>query len=378
MSEKLAVFGASGFIGSALCERLFFHEDYDFTAFIRSAGNAAGIARMPIEMKSVDLLNAAQLRNALNGFDVVVNCSRGPAPVMIYGLKNLIKSAKKSGVRKFIHISSISIYGLSQPLPPTTDETAPPKPDSGYGAMKLKQDGMVFETHQSGLPSVILCPSIIYGPFSLYILGLSQSLRSQQAQVVDEGKHAANLVHVYNLVEAILAAIRCDDGAGERYFVNDPNPPTWKVFYENLQALLGINDVLPSISRAEALKALAPEAPQREHRFSDNIKILFSGEFRRALSMIPAFKAVNDFAANLFNRLSPETQAKFRHKLEKPAPVAGKETQRNLNPEFLRAQIRRNYFSSEKLARELNYKPTLDYTQGLETLKSWLRFAGVI
>ena len=376
MSKRLAIFGASGFIGSALCERLFFHGDYDFVAFIRSAGNAAGIARLPIPIQSVDLLDAQALREALKGFDVVVNCSRGDSAVMLYGLKNLLNAAKRNRIGKFVHISSISIYGLDLALPPVTDETSPPKPDSGYGETKLKQDGMVFDAHRSGVPSVVLCPSIIYGPFSDYLLGLCRGLLARQVRLVDDGQHPANLVHVYNLVEAILAAVRTEQGTGERYFVNDPPGQTWKTFYHDMQTMLGIDNGLASVGRSEALKLLT-QKQTHDHRFSDNIKVLLSGEFRQALSMIPMFKHANDFAASVFNRLSPSVQMRFRQRLEKPMPLK-KQAGHDFNPELLRAQVRRNYFSSEKLANNLKYRPVLQYDHGLATVKSWLHFATVI
>ena len=37
---KLGIFGASGFVGSALCERLYFEREFDFVCFVRSTGNA--------------------------------------------------------------------------------------------------------------------------------------------------------------------------------------------------------------------------------------------------------------------------------------------------------------------------------------------------
>ena len=47
-----------------------------------------------------------------------------------------------------------------------------------YGVMKLKQDEMIFDMYASGIPSIIICPSNISGPYSVYMLGAIQNLSS--------------------------------------------------------------------------------------------------------------------------------------------------------------------------------------------------------
>jgi len=182
------VFGASGFVGSALCERLFFDKEHDFVAYIHTYGAAARIGRFPIDIRSINVLDYNQVRQALNGCSTIVNCSRGDELVLLNGLRNIIRAAKKNNIQKFIHIGSVAIYG-DDPQPQSTCEAAVPDPGSNrYGVQKLKQDQMIFRLNRCGMPAVILCPSNIYGPYSPFVLQAVSKLRAQEVVLVDDGR----------------------------------------------------------------------------------------------------------------------------------------------------------------------------------------------
>jgi len=87
---RIAIVGASGFVGAALIERLYFDEAwkdrFDFTAFIHGFGNAARITRLPVKIEALDLLDLPRVQAALAGFDTVINCTRGDSALMLKGL----------------------------------------------------------------------------------------------------------------------------------------------------------------------------------------------------------------------------------------------------------------------------------------------------
>ena len=374
---KIAVLGASGFVGSTLCERLFFEKKYDYLPLIHSFGNAARLSRFPIELKTVDLLNFEKLKGALLGCDIIVNCSRGGSVVLIKGLENLIKAAKKCKIKRFVHIGSLAIYG-DDPAADSQNEEGSPNPGSNYGILKLKQDKMIFDLHKSGIPSIILSPSNISGPYSPFVYRAVQKLLSGQIVLVDEGKYPSNLVHVSNLVEAILTIIEKDTCWGDRYFVNEVEQTTWKEFYEELNEMCGINYEFQYVSREKVLDSLANNQSQQKNKLLDNVKILFSGEFRDALAMIPFFRWANEKAYNFFKNLNPELQMKFRKKLEQPIRVKEEKNSLDLTQQFVKVQTRKIYHSPAKLIKTFNYEPKLSYEQRIRTTKSWLKFANII
>jgi len=95
--RRIAVVGASGFVGSALVERLLVQGADEVVPFIHSSGNAMRLARRGIELRMLDLLDSTQVEAALSGITHVVNCSRGDEDVMLTGLRNLLAASRKRG-----------------------------------------------------------------------------------------------------------------------------------------------------------------------------------------------------------------------------------------------------------------------------------------
>ena len=378
---RIAIVGASGFVGAALIERLYFdpawRDRFEFVAFIRGFGNAARITRLPIQIESLNLLDASRVRTALTGFDTVVNCTRGDTALMLKGLGNLMRAAEQNRVRKFVHLSSVTIYG-EDPTSDSAREDAPLNPNrSAYGDMKAAQDEMVFTMHRRGLPSIILCPSNIGGPYSGLIIDAVAKLAAGEIVLVDEGRYPTNIVHVDNLVEAILCALQSDNGWGERYFVNEAEPVTWREFFGDLAGMLGIEPDFPQVTRDDVLRHMGSDRPARPG-LKSQAGALLSTEFREGLSVVPAFKSLNDSAKGVLNSLSPTWQERIRRRITRPTIIHPVRETRSLEHKLTTVQIRRVYHSPEKIVRQLGYKHLLDRPRGMETTRRWLEFANLI
>ena len=96
----------------------------------------------------------------------VVNANPGRgADVMMRGLINLLESAKKHGVERFVYISSSMVYGdfEDQVL-----EDADCAPQGQYGIMKLAGEWLVKDyARKTGMEYVIIRPSAVYGPLDV-------------------------------------------------------------------------------------------------------------------------------------------------------------------------------------------------------------------
>ncbi|HEY9446059.1 MAG TPA: NAD(P)-dependent oxidoreductase, partial [Burkholderiales bacterium] len=138
--RRIAVVGASGLVGSTLTERLLAQGADEIVPFIHSSGNAMRLARRGVELKMLDLMEPTQVEAALAGVTHVVNCSRGSDEVMLTGLSNLLAASRKHRVERFVHLSSVAVYG-DPPPPESSAEDAPALPARGtYGWIKLQQD----------------------------------------------------------------------------------------------------------------------------------------------------------------------------------------------------------------------------------------------
>jgi nucleoside-diphosphate-sugar epimerase len=371
---RMAILGASGFVGSTLCERLFGSEEFEFVPYVHSFGNTARLARFPIKLVPLDVMSPGRLQEALAGCDIVVDLTRGLPVQMVAMMKNIVQAARHARVKKVIHLSSIAIYGR-YPGPETRDESAAPSPDDDYGLAKWQQDELLFKMHRAGVPAVALCPANIYGPYAPFILRTARQLRDGEVVLVEGGKTPTNNVHVANVVEAILAAARSDAGWGERYFINDRDPVCWRDYFEDMQRILKLDAVLPSAARADVLQAL--NRPKPTARFRDNFTALLSGEFRQALSHLPLFRRFNTFVYNKFIQCSLEFQDRARARLHRPTVIPKDKLPPDLENRCVTEQLRSVYHSPDKIMTKLGYKHALTYRQGMETVRQWLEFANI-
>ena len=109
--------------------------------------------------------------------EVIIHCASFPrqkvvnanpqhgADVMMRGLINLLESAKKHGVERFVYISSSMVYGdfTDQVL---EDDAC--NPQGQYGIMKLAGEWLVKDyARRTGMEYVIIRPSAVYGPLDV-------------------------------------------------------------------------------------------------------------------------------------------------------------------------------------------------------------------
>jgi len=379
---RLGILGASGFVGSALVDRLFFDPEYrdryDVTAFIHSFGNAARLSRLPIKVQALDLLDYDNVLSTLVGCDCIVNCTRGDSLLMLNGHKNLLRALKKVGTRKFIHLSSVAIFG-DNPLPESQSEDAAPHPKrNAYGEIKATQDEWVLKLNEQGVPSIILCPSNIGGPYSSLIVDAVRKVAAREIVLVDDGRFATNIVHVDNLVQSILTAVESDTGWGERYFANEAEPVTWKQFYTDLAAMVGVDADFPVVSREEIVRHMEGKQTGPSQGVKSQIGTMVSRDFRDAIGIVPAIKKMDDAAMGLFNRMNPGLKEKLRGKLRKPITINEARASQHMDHKLVTAQIRRFYHSPEKIINRLGYKPLFNYEEGMRTTQKWLEFCNII
>ena len=96
----------------------------------------------------------------------VVNANPGwGADVMMRGLINLLESAKKHGVERFVYISSSMVYGDFEDQVREDDDC---HPIGQYGIMKLAGEQLVKDySRKTGMEYVIIRPSAVYGPLDV-------------------------------------------------------------------------------------------------------------------------------------------------------------------------------------------------------------------
>lgn len=375
-TSKVVILGASGFVGTTLTERLLKRPGLEVVPVIHSAGSAWRLARRTNPLVQVDAMDQTALRAVLRGATHVVNCTRGDRGFMINGLQSILKACRAEGVGRLVHLSSVMVYGD----PPHLDshhEDAPTNPPPGkdsYGMIKLEQDKMVQAAAAAGLPSVVLCPPNISGPFSGYIAGIVNGLRNGSFALVDDGAGPCNLIDVRNLCHAIELALDADSAAldGSRMFVTDSDQVSWRDLVTELMELSG-TDQVRYIEREELLRLVARGAPRQASSLWGSIRHLVSSDVRAALRKDPLLAKLDHAARAAVTKLGSGMETKLRLSIEGPTPVSRPDPYANLTVGLCAQQLREVRHLNERAEKMLGFKPPANFKQSMSDFRAWYR-----
>ena len=370
--SKVAIFGASGFVGATLAERMLAKNEHEIVPIIRSPGNAWRLSRHSnMDLCQVDLLSGQGMDKALKGVDYVINCTRGTNDDMLQGLNKLIKASKQHKVKRFVHLSSVMVFG-DPPLAPTEDSPTVEQPVETYGGVKLKQDKMVITAAKEGLSASILVPPNISGPYSDYLLGLLGTINSGEFALMDNGVAPSNLVDVQNLCQAIELAMTEGRNDASRYFITDDETTTWSDMIGDLQDLQVTEAEMMSISRSELEQAvIEPPAPKGSIGLS--MKHLVSSHIREALRKDPLWEKFDLTMRGLVASMGSKIEDTLRLSIEGEALVNKRKEGLKFNARICGQQLREGRHSIARARSELGYSPEVSYRQSMDNFKTWYR-----
>lgn len=366
---RVALIGASGFLGGETWRALSADPAFEVTPFARSTGSSWELLRQGIVPQRLDLMDAEATNGALRGFDAVANCSRTSGPDMAPTIRNLLAAAKAAGVRRFVHISSVAVYG-DPPPPEAVHEGAPTNPTTNYGRFKLGQDRLVEEAASAGLPSVILCPPNITGPGSAVVTEVLDALRAGALPLVDAGDTPVSTVDVGNLAHAIVQALKSDVADGRRLFVTDPGRVTWGDMVAELARLAPGFPPPAAIDRATLARmrdALAEPTPS----LGKAAARLASGELRQVLARDPWWAGRLGDLKKLVLGLPPAIATPLKSALSSPASVPRRSPWAHINTRVAAQQLRGVAHSSAAAEAVIGYRPPYSFAQSMAAFRRW-------
>jgi nucleoside-diphosphate-sugar epimerase len=367
---RIAVVGASGFVGTALVDRLC-ESTLEIVPLIHTSGNAMALARRGLALRSLDLLNPGEVNAALQGVTHVVNCSRGSNEVMVQGLRNLLRACRKNGVRRFVHLSSVAVYGDPPPVE-SVIEGAQANPERGsYGWIKLKQDDMIAAAAREGLSSIALCPPNISGPGSYFLVSLVDALRGGTFALLEDGATPCNLVDVTNMVRAIELALDSGPGDGRRVFVTDDDDATWGSVIDALMPLTGGTKRPLSVPR-EALAQRSTGSGSRSYSVIRSLKHIFSSDVRQAIRKDPLWAKLDVGLRTTVATLGRPLEDKLRLLIEGPVAVPKVDGRSPISP-LSRQQLRGVRHSCSLAKKVLFYRPSYTGKESMNAFSRWYR-----
>src|SRR5690606_29067558 len=117
---------------------------------------------------------------------------------------------------RFVHVSSMAVHGPSPAAPVLTEANAPIRRwGEAYSDAKAAAEAVVAAAGRRGsLETVILRPTIVYGPCSFFVTPIIHDARAEAISLIDGGRGICNAVYVDDVCEAIRAALDRDDAIG--------------------------------------------------------------------------------------------------------------------------------------------------------------------
>ena len=225
---KVGITGANGHVGANLLRRLLKdkheirvlqyndHEAFDgldVEVVIGELGDPESLLKFSEGLDIIYHL-AAKISIGNNSYDSLYQTN-------LVGTKNLVAAAKKSGVKRFIHFSSIHAL-VHEPLDQPLDENNPSAVHSplAYERTKSLTQEWIVTQQATNFDVIILNPTAIFGPydFKLSLLGqfLVQIYTNKLPALIPGGY---NWVDVRDVCEAAANAMYQGKG-GEKYLLS--------------------------------------------------------------------------------------------------------------------------------------------------------------
>jgi UDP-glucose 4-epimerase len=255
------VTGGAGFIGSHLTERLLEMGSH-VTVFDRfdrfyegKEANLATASKSPLfRLIDGDILDPDRLDSAMKDIDVVfhdagqagvgfsIENPHATYEVNVEGTLNVLWSARRKGVKRFVNASSSSIFGKPDYLP--IDESHPTHPTSPYGVSKLAAEQYVKVFHRVyGMNAVSLRYFSVYGPRGRpdqVIHRFTESLAHNRPPLINgDGSHTRDFTHVSDVVAATISAAEREGMGGEVFNIGFGKRTSISELAEKLIVLTG-------------------------------------------------------------------------------------------------------------------------------------------
>lgn len=305
---KVLVTGANGFVGAKLCQALAEH-GHEVLALVRRGSDRSELEGVSVRTIDGDVTDLPSLTSALNGVDSVFHLAgviayrKADRPLMdrvnVGGTENIVIACRQAGIRRLVHMSSVTAVGAGFTPTQILNENSPynlAHLDLGYFETKRRAEELVVTAARAGdLDAVIVNPSTIYGPGDARKGSRKTQLKVAQGRFPFYTGGGVSVIAIEDAVMGILSAWK-KGRTGERYILAGDN--------------LLIKDLFRHIASAAGVKAPYLKIPDA---------VLFGlgawGDFKTSVGMKSSVSVENAWSSTLyhwFDHTKARTELDFR------------------------------------------------------------------
>ncbi len=243
--SAVLVTGASGLVGAALLAS--FPGERARIGLVRPGRE--GRAREGLRFRTASSWSKAELERALAGVGAVVHAAsvvhRPGASEAEYASFNvdatgrLVDAAKSAGVRRFVFVSTIKVYG-EEPRAGVIDESTPVVGDSPYGRTKIEAERVVLGASSDSFPTAVLrlCPVFGRGDKS-NVRAMIRAIARRRFVLPSGGRNRKSIVHLSTVTDVARAVI--DSIATGVFVVADRDAPTMRELADTIASILHVS-----------------------------------------------------------------------------------------------------------------------------------------
>jgi len=237
---KVLITGATGLLGGHLLHTLL-QRDEQIRALVLPVENAEKLMVQGVEVMRGDVTDASTLASAVKDIDIIFHLAgmmgveRPLADyrlVNVTGSENLYRAAQAAGVRRFVHTSSHTVYGLGYGRFLTEKDALRPDPDP-YSWTKAEGDRLIRRLMlNSDMETVIIRPGTFFGPGDRLHFGrIAQRMKNGKGVIIGRGDNALPFCYVTDIVQGFMLAAYHEKAPGNVYNISNDHPLTQRELF---------------------------------------------------------------------------------------------------------------------------------------------------